>query len=75
MDAADIALIEAWNLSVRDHTDEVEKRVDELLPTLIAAGFAESDRDEDPSNPYYTWCFTSKGVARAEELVPDHDLD
>ena len=64
MNPADEALIEAWTLSVGNHTAEVEARFEELLPTLLDAGYAEADE--------YTWRFTPKGVARADELAPDN---
>jgi hypothetical protein len=44
-------------------TDEVMDKAEELLPTLIAAGYAARD---DEAN---TWWSTKKGVARANEIV------
>jgi hypothetical protein len=63
MNQADQALIEAWELSLADHTDQVEDRFEELLPALVRAGYAETDD--------FTWRFTPKGVARADELLPE----
>lgn len=62
---ADEALIRAYNLGMDDAgwTDEVMDKAEELLPTLIAAGYAARD---DEAN---TWWFTKKGVARANEIV------
>jgi hypothetical protein len=41
-------------------TRAVMDRAEELLPVLLAAGYAAEDRG--------TWRFTPAGVARAEEL-------
>jgi hypothetical protein len=60
---ADEALAEAWRLGAEDPDDAVESRYEELLPVLIAAGYAEADE--------YTWNFTPKGVARAEAIAAD----
>ena len=59
---ADEALVEAWELGMDDAgwTDEVMSRAEELLPTLLAAGYVAVDGE--------TWSFTSDGVPRAEEL-------
>ncbi|MFN0154361.1 MAG: hypothetical protein ACKVUT_08265 [Gaiella sp.] len=40
---------------------------EEMLPTLVAAGYAEADD--------HTWHFTQKGVERADELVPEASED
>ena len=63
MDPADEALIEAWTRALEDHTPAVEARFEELVPTLIGAGYADADE--------HRWHFTPKGFARADELVPD----
>lgn len=60
---ADSALVRAWRLALEDASDEVECEFESLLPTLIAAGYAEADE--------FTWHFTSEGAARAERLVSD----
>jgi len=59
---ADAALMRAWDLGMGDAgwTAEVMAIADQLLPTLVAAGYAVADQ--------HTWRFTPKGVARAEEL-------
>ena len=58
----DEALTEAWNLGMDEAgwTDAVMERAEELLPTLLAAGYAAADSG--------TWRFTPEGVAKAEEL-------
>jgi hypothetical protein len=56
----DTALMRAWELSAGDHTDSVIDELEPLIPILAAAGYVEADD--------YTWSFTPKGVARAEEL-------
>ena len=58
---ADEALVRAWKLAVEDHTDAVEIDFEQLLPTLIEAGYVEADD--------YTWSFTPEGVERAEVLT------
>jgi hypothetical protein len=63
VDPADEAHIAAWTLALENHTPEVEARSEELPPTLIDAGYADADE--------HTRRFTPKGVARADELVPD----
>lgn len=62
---ADTALIRAWNLGMDDAgwTDEVMEKAEQLLPTLIAAGYVAVDDEAG------TWWFTKNGVARAEEIV------
>jgi hypothetical protein len=64
---ADEALIEAWDLGMDDagYSDAVIDRAEDLLPTLIAAGYAATD------DTAATWWFTDKGVARAEKLEAD----
>jgi hypothetical protein len=59
----DAALMEAWELGMTDagYTDADFDRAEELLPTLVEAGFVATDGD-------WTWWFTPEGVARAEEL-------
>jgi hypothetical protein len=59
----DAALLEAWELGMDDAgwTDAVMARAEQLLPTLIAAGYAETEGR--------TWRFTDAGAARAEELL------
>ena len=59
---ADDALMEAWKLGLADAgwTQATMDRAEELLPTLVAAGYAFADRG--------TWRFTPEGVARAEAL-------
>ena len=61
---ADEALVEAWELGMGDggYTDAVMQRAEELLPTLIQAGYVAVDGD-------WTWWFTPEGVARAEQLA------
>lgn len=63
MDPADEALSEAWTLANENYTAELYARFQELLPTLMKAGYADADE--------HTWHFTPKGVARANELGPD----
>jgi len=60
---ADRDLLRAWQISIEDYTDDVFAEIERLLPTLIAAGYAEADDDR--------WSFTPKGVARAEALERD----
>lgn len=48
-------------LADENYTAELYARFDELLPTLIQAGYADTDD--------HTWHFTPKGVARADELT------
>jgi hypothetical protein len=60
MTNADTALQRAWVLTQGDWSDEVTAVLEELLPELVAAGYAESDAG--------TWRFTSEGIARAAEL-------
>ncbi len=60
---ADRALARAWQIADEDMTDEVMDEYARLLPTLIAAGYAEADED--------TWHFTRKGAARAEVVEPN----
>ena len=40
---------------------------EELLPTLLEAGYAATDDEAG------TWWFTAEGVARAEQLEPESD--
>jgi len=47
----------------QDSTDEVEAKVETLLPTLLDAGYVEADE--------HIWRFTPKGVARVEALTED----
>jgi hypothetical protein len=63
----DIALLRAYDLGMDDAgwTDEVMAEAEQLLPTLVAAGYASMDNE--------TWRFTSAGVARAHELRPNDD--
>ena len=56
---ADEALLRAWRL-VEDFSEAVEDELGRLLPTLIAAGYAEADER--------TWRFTPEGVNRVELL-------
>jgi hypothetical protein len=62
---ADEALIRAYNLGMDDAgwTDEVMEKAEELLPTLVAAGYVAVDDEAQ------TWWFTKKGVARVDEIV------
>ena len=46
-------------------TDEVMDKAEELLPTLVEAGYVAVDDNA------HTWRFTKKGVARADEIVID----
>jgi hypothetical protein len=64
---ADTALMRAYNLGMDDAgwTDAVMDEAEELLPTLLEAGYAASDDEAG------TWWFTAEGVARAEELERD----
>jgi hypothetical protein len=66
---ADEALIEAWDLGMDDagYSDAVIDRAEDLLPTLIAAGYAATD------NAAATWWFTDKGVAQAKKLEADRE--
>jgi hypothetical protein len=48
-------------------TDEVMDRAEELLPALVAAGYASMD---DETTTSYTWRFTPAGVARMQKLRP-----
>lgn len=59
---ADEALVEAFQLGMDEAgwTDAVMDRAAELLPTLVAAGYAVDNGD--------TWHFSAAGVARMEEL-------
>jgi hypothetical protein len=61
---ADEALIRAWNLGMDEAgwTDAVTEEAGTLLPTLLATGYAAIDEKA------WTWWFTEKGIARAEEL-------
>ncbi len=54
--------MEAYGLGMDDAgwTEAVMNRAAELLPTLVAAGYASEDAD--------TWRFTPEGVARIDEL-------
>jgi hypothetical protein len=63
MDPADKALSEAWTLADVNYTAELYSRFEELLPTLLQAGYADADE--------YPWHFTPKGVASASELASD----
>ncbi len=63
MSDADRALRRAWLLGGEDMTDGVMDEYESLLPTLIAAGYAETEGN--------TWGYTPKGVARAEAIAPD----
>ncbi len=60
LDIADRDLLRAWEIFDGDFTDEVFAEIEELLPTLVAAGYVEAQEDR--------WGLTPKGVARAEEL-------
>lgn len=56
----DDALVRAWNLGGEDYTDEIMDEYEALLPTLIEAGYVESNG--------HTWNYTKKGVERALAL-------
>jgi hypothetical protein len=60
---ADAALIAAWNLGMDEQgwSDAVMDEADRLLPTLVEAGYAETDG--------WMWKFTPEGVTRARELA------
>jgi hypothetical protein len=59
---ADTSLMRAWSLGMGDTgwTDVVTEEAEELLPALVAAGFAVREVDR--------WHFTERGVHRAEEI-------
>ena len=59
---ADEALLKAWLLGEGEDgwSDAVMAEAERLLPTLLAAGYAETEQA--------TWKFTPKGAARAMEL-------
>lgn len=59
----DRALLRAQELFLEDATDEGFAEIEELLPTLVAEGYAEALEDR--------WGFTPKGIARAEALERD----
>ena len=63
---ADKALARAWRLGAEDYTRELEDAFEELLPTLVDAGYAATDG--------HTWHFTRNGVERAEVIAPDRDV-
>jgi len=71
---ADEALLAAW--TVEDHaqswTEEVMERFDPLLPTLVAAGFAETHEFEPPDPDWHTWNYTKSGIERLEQLLRQH---
>jgi hypothetical protein len=58
----DEALIQAWNLGDRDDawSEPVIEIAEQLLPILIAAGYAEATDT--------VWRFTPEGIARAMEI-------
>ncbi len=58
----DSALMRAWDLGMGEDgwSDGVMGQAEELLPVLLAAGYAQSDGS--------TWHFSEAGVARAEAL-------
>ena len=60
---ADAALTKAWDLGEGEDgwSDAVMLEAERLLPTLIEAGYAETEGD--------TWNFTVTGVERAMELT------
>jgi len=61
---ADDALMRAWGLGMNEAgwSDAVMDEVEQLLPTLLKAGYVTVD-DESK-----TWAFSTQGVARAEAL-------
>jgi hypothetical protein len=63
MTAADRALRRAQELFLEDAADAGFAEIEELLPTLVAAGYAEALGDR--------WGFTPEGIARGEELERD----
>jgi hypothetical protein len=68
----DTALLRAYDLGMDEAgwTEEVMEEADQLLPTLVAAGYAAVD---DKTSTSYTWRFTPTGVARIRELRPGED--
>ena len=65
MDDVDKDLVRAWLLCLEDPADEIYAELEQLLPGLLEAGYAAAEP--------HKWWFTPKGVARANELVPDDD--
>jgi hypothetical protein len=59
---ADEALMRAWDLAMYEGgpTDKVMDEAEQLLPTLVAAGYADTGDG--------TWWFTPEGVKRAEAI-------
>jgi hypothetical protein len=61
---ADAALVRAFDLGMDDAgwTEEVMDEAEQLLPILVAAGYAAVDDERN------TWRFTKEGVARFDEI-------
>ena len=67
MDAADRALLRAWQLAAAEDFDAVEKELNALVPILIKAGYAE-ERPWGDDPDWVLWSFSRKGVERVERL-------
>lgn len=63
MDRTDAALLRAWELSGGELGEGPADELEELLPTLVAAGYAEEETN--------LWRFTPTGLARFEELTAE----
>jgi len=67
MDAADRALLRAWELARSEEPEAVEAELSALVPILIKAGYAdEMPSGDDPNTA--VWSFSSRGVKRVERL-------
>jgi hypothetical protein len=68
---ADDALMRAWDLGMDEAgwTEHVMEIAEQLLPTLVEAGYAAVD------DQARTWWFTDSGVARAEEIERGRSSD
>jgi hypothetical protein len=65
MDQLDELLTRASEIFLQDPSDETDAELEDLLPTLVEAGYVAID-GESPSG--YFWRFTPEGVLQQEAL-------
>lgn len=71
MDSLDEKLLRAWDLFFEGESDETERQITEVLPSLIEAGYVRQEpwgKDYEESEGWFLWHFTEVGVQRYKEL-------
>jgi hypothetical protein len=61
----DEALCRVWELGLQDLSDEVDRELGTLLPSLVEAGFVK-EWGHSPTGSF--WAYTEAGIRRIEEL-------